>query len=211
MQELVRSLPLSKQVFTLDALHCQTETTTLITASDNDYIIALKRNQKKLFEAAVNISESQLPKTQAVSLDISHGRQITRQVSVYDIDALTATGVDASKWGKLASLIQVTRSGKRGQKDYQHLAYYISSLSTSAEVFASKIRGHWLIENRLHWVKDVIFQEDRWRHPHFQTAANFSILKTAALNLYRFLGFFSIKAGQRWLNNKLDKLILIAH
>ncbi|WP_407635903.1 hypothetical protein [Kamptonema formosum] len=45
------------------------------------------------------------------------------------------------------------RSGARGKKDYEHLTYYISSLSASAEIFASKIRGHWLIENQLHWVK----------------------------------------------------------
>ena len=59
--------------------------------------------------------------------------------------------------GGITSLIKVERSVTRGDKNYHHLAYYISSLSVSAEMFASKIRGHWLIENQLHWVKDVIF------------------------------------------------------
>jgi predicted transposase YbfD/YdcC len=52
------------------------------------------------------------------------------------------------KWSKITSLIKMERSGTRGEKDYEHLAYYISSLSVSAEIFASKIRGHWLIENQ---------------------------------------------------------------
>jgi len=106
-------------------------------------------------------------------------------------------------------LIKVERSGTRGQKDYKHLAYYISSLSTSAEIFASKIRGHWLIENQLHWVKDVFFQEDSWPLYNYTAVTNFSILKTIALNIYRFLGFSSLTVGQRWLNYKLEKLILL--
>jgi len=48
--------------------------------------------------------------------------------------------LDQLKWGKITSLIKVERSGTGGKKDYEHLAYYISSLSVSAEIFASKIR-----------------------------------------------------------------------
>jgi predicted transposase YbfD/YdcC len=76
VQELVRGYPLSGKVFTLDALHCQKETTTLITQSKNDYIIALKGNQKTLLKHAVKIAENETPKSQSQSVDISHGRNI---------------------------------------------------------------------------------------------------------------------------------------
>lgn len=209
VQELVLAEANIGQVFTLDALHCQKATTTLITQGKNDYTIALKGNQKKLLKAAAKISESQAPSSESQTTDISHGRHIVRKVSVFDIKSLKLAEFDSSKWGEIASLIKVERSGTRGKKNYQHLAYYISSLSRDAEIFASKIQNHWLIENQLHWVKDVIFQEDSWPRHHNKSVTNISILTTIALNLYRFLGFFSVKAGQRWLGSSLSKLILI--
>ena len=209
VQELVKTEATEGQVFTLDALHCQKKTTTAITESKNDYTIALKGNQKKLLKAALQISESQPPLSESQTVDISHGRQIVRKVSVFDIEPLNLSEFERSNWGKITSLVKVERSGTRGKKDYQHLAYYISSLSLDAEIFASKIRGHWLIENQLHWVKDVIFQEDTWPRHHARSVTNLSILTTIALNLYRFLGFLSVKAGQRWLNYSLSNLILV--
>ena len=79
VQELVKDYPISGKVFTLDAWHCQKETTTLITQSKNDYIIALKGNQKTLLKHAVKITENQTPKSQSQSVDISHGRHIMRK------------------------------------------------------------------------------------------------------------------------------------
>ena len=209
VQELVRGYPLSGKVFTLDALHCQKETTTLITQSNNDYIIAVKGNQKTLLKHAVKIAENETPKSQFQSVDISHGRNIVRKVSVFDIPPLVSSSFEKLKWSKITSLIKVERSGTRGKKDYEHLAYYISSLSVSAEIFGSKIRGHWLIENQLHWVKDVFFKEDTWPRHNDTAVTNLSLLKTIALNFYRFLGFSSLRIGQRWLNYELEKLIFL--
>ena len=208
-QELVKDYPDQGNIFTLDALHCQKETTTLIAESKNDYVIALKCNQKKLFKQVVNIIENQPPKSQAESVDISHGRHLVRKVSVFDIPPQKLKDFERLKWGNITSLIKVERSGTRGKKDYEHLTYYISSLSASAEIFASKIRGHWLIENQLHWVKDVVFKEDIWPRHNYIAVTNLSLLTTVALNLYRFLGFSSLTCGQRWLNYKLEKLIIL--
>jgi hypothetical protein len=112
------------QVFTLDALHCQKQTTTVITQSKNDYIIPLKRNTKKLFKA-VTISKSQLSLSESQTVDISHGSQILRKVSVFDIEPLKSADFDGSQWGKIRSLVKVETSGTPGKKDYEHLAYYI--------------------------------------------------------------------------------------
>jgi predicted transposase YbfD/YdcC len=92
VQELVRGYPISGKVFTLDALHCQKETTTLITQSQNDYIIALKGNQKTLLKHAVKIAENATPQSQSQSVDISHGRKIMRKVSVFDIPPMLSPG-----------------------------------------------------------------------------------------------------------------------
>lgn len=208
-QELVKGYPHQGNVFTLDALHCQKETTTLITQSQNDYVIAVKGHQKNLFKQVVEITESQPPKSQFQSVDISHGRHLIRKVSVFDISDQKLQDFDKLKWGKITSLIKVERSGTRGKKEYEHLAYYISSLSLSAEIFASKVRGHWLIENQLHWVKDVVFKEDIWPRHNYIAVTNLSVLTTIALNLYRFLGFLSLTCAKRWLNYKLEKLIVL--
>jgi predicted transposase YbfD/YdcC len=176
----------------LDALHCQKETTTLITQSKNDYIIALKGNQKNLLKQVVQITESQPPRSQTQAVDISHGRHLVRKVSVFDIPDQKIQEFDKLKWGKITSLIKLERIENRGGKDYEHLVYYISSLSVGVEIFASKIRGRWLIENQLHWVKDVVFKEDIWPRHNYIAVTNFSLLTTIALNLYRFLGFSSL-------------------
>jgi len=209
VQELVKSEARSDRVFTLDALHCQKQTTTLITQSKNDYTRSLKGNQKKLLKAALKISENHQQISENQTVDISHGRQIIRKVSVFNIESLNSQEVNCSEWSEIRRLIKIERSGTRGQRDYEHEAYYISSLSADAETFASKIRGHWLIENQLHWVKDVIFQEDMWPRHDYKAVTNLSILSTIALNIYRLLGFRSVKAGQRWLCSSLSNLILI--
>ena len=84
---------------------------------------------------------------------------------MFDIPDQKIQDFDKLKGGKITSLIKLERSATRGKKDYEHLAYYISSLSVSVEILASKIRGYWLIENQLLWVKDVVFKKDIWpRH-----------------------------------------------
>jgi len=122
---LVKGYHHQGNVFTLDALHCQKETTTLIAESKNDYVIALKCNQKNLFKQVVNIIENQPPKSQAESVDISHGRHLVRKVSVFDIPPQKLKDFERLKWGNITSLIKVERSGTRGKKDYEHLTYYI--------------------------------------------------------------------------------------
>ncbi len=113
------------QVFTLDALHYQKQTTTLITKYKNDYIIPMKRKPKKLFKAALKTSESQLSLSESQTVDISHGSQIVRKVSVFDIEPLKSADFDGSQWGQIRSLVKVETSGTPGKKDYEHLAYCV--------------------------------------------------------------------------------------
>ena len=86
-------------------------------------------------------------------------------------------------WVGVQSLIQVERIGIRLGKQYLQTNYYISSLISKATTFANGIRQHWGIENRLHWVKDVVFSEDAAPLSNYNTATNWSIIRNIAINL----------------------------
>jgi predicted transposase YbfD/YdcC len=204
-RDMVKDCALTNKVFTGDALHCNEATVREIIDSKNHYLIAVKKNQHKLYEKVESLAEIAEPKSINITNDISHGRKITRQVSVYTPQTLLH-----KKWEHLQSFIKVERSGSRGKKAYQETMYYVSSIKQDAQIFAEKIRGHWQIENRLHWVKDVIFNEDRERITEPQAATNFSTLITIVLNLFRILGFWSITEGQRWLAHRWYKLFVLA-
>jgi len=97
---------------------------------------------------------------------------------------------------------RVTRSGEREGKDYSTLSYYFSSLPPTSERIAKVIRGHWQVENRLHWVKDVIFNEDKSPQRAGNAPINLSIIKTWVLSVFRLHGFDSIKGTiDRFSNN----------
>ncbi len=89
------------------------------------------------------------------------------------------------------------------------MRYYISSVVNEAQTFAEIIKGHWGIENQYHWVKDVIFNEDKSRIRNFQAATNFSTLKSLVINLFRSWGFVSITEGQRWLTKHWNKIFIL--
>ncbi|MBU7586123.1 MAG: ISAs1 family transposase, partial [Nostoc sp. TH1S01] len=118
----------------------------------------------------------------------------------------------STDWVGLKSIIQVERVGTGAGHPYQQIAYYISSLSQSASDFAQGIRGHWGIENRLHWggsavggfpdlrrlpFKDVVFDEDSAQMIDGYAAANFSIIRSFVINLLRHNGFDSLTRAIR--------------
>ena len=140
----------------------------------------------------------------SVEQDNSHGRKIKREVSVFDF-----TGNNLKKWESVTNVIKVIRSGEREKKPDEEIVYYISNCRKNAKEFAQIIRGHWGIENKLHWVKDVIFKEDESPIQDFSAATNMSILLTRGINLLRSSGFLSITEGQRWLDRKWNRLMIM--
>lgn len=203
-REIVRDCQLEDKIFIGDALHCQKKTINEILSTNNDYILPVKANQKNLFKQLKKITEINQPLSCDVELDVSHGRKISRRVSVFENPEK-----EMDNWSELKSIIKVERSGKRGNKIYEEVAYYISSCQKDAREFSEKIRGHWTIENQLHWVKDVVLEEDTNGIKNFQTATNISILKTIGMNLLRSLGFLSITEGQRWLASSRKNLTIL--
>jgi predicted transposase YbfD/YdcC len=84
--------------------------------------------------------------------------------------------------------------------------FYISSLSENAPKFSQRIRSHWHVENRLHWVKDVVLKEDESPLCGGYALINFGILRTIAMNVFRKEGFSSITKGIRSLAHDVDRL-----
>lgn len=155
-------------------------------------MIAVKANQPKLYHQLQQNMQHSQPTTIHTDLERRSGRFTQRRVCVFD--NLNNISTD---WVGLKSIIQVERVGTRAGKPYQQIAYYISSLSQSASDFAQGIRGHWTIENRLHWIKDVVFDEDSAQMVDGYAAANFSIIRSFVINLLRNNGFDSLTRAIR--------------
>ena len=137
-------------IMSLDALHCQKETTEIITKGGNDYLIAVKKNQPSLYKKIEKIAKEKQADSECIKQDNSHGRKIERKVSVWENKEVRKNSV-LNKFSEIKSLIKVERRGTRGKKEYKQIMYYISSKKEKAEVFLEKIKDHWKIENRLHW------------------------------------------------------------
>ena len=130
-------------------------------------------NQKNLYCQITKNTDNSKPTSRYITAEKTRNRFTTRTVEVFH----NLTGI-SPEWAGLKSLIKVERNGIRAGKPYHQLAYYISSLVYSATNFAKGIRRHWGIENRLHWVKDVIFDEDHSTIRTRNAPANLSVMRT---------------------------------
>lgn len=150
-------------------------------------MIKVKANQPKLYGAIVQHTQGSVPQRTYQSQERNRGRTTHRRVQVFT----PPPDVDPG-WQGVGCVVQVARFGTRGSKPYATISYYISSLSPDAKKLVPAIRGHWSIENRLHWVKDVIYKEDSSPQTAGHAPLNLSVLKTWVLTLCRALGYESI-------------------
>ena len=165
--------------------------------------MCVKGNQKTLFEGI----KTQLAITQPMDIEVStersHGREDHRLVSVYD-------NVDAwqSLWPGIARILAVYRCGYRHHQLYAYAHYYISDLRLDAPQFAQLVRGHWSIENQLHWPKDVVLGEDTARQRTGDSPANWSFIRNIFVNLARGQGFSSLTQAKRFFANRPREVLL---
>lgn len=163
-----------------------------IIGSGNDYVIAVKANQPKLYNQIQQNMQSSQPTSIYTDVERTRDRVTSRHVSVFD--KLENISPD---WVGLKCIVRVERFGTRANKPYSETAYYISSKPLEAPDFSQGIRGHWGVENQLHWVKDVVFEEDRAQMIDGYAPANFSILRSFVINLFRHNGFDSLTRAIR--------------
>ncbi len=183
-------------------MHCTPKKTVAqIITSGNDYLIAVKGNQPKLLEFLKTQFEQQEPHSVEHTIERSHGRMVERRVSVLDTVAAIAP-----QWVGVQRIIRVQRWGTRGNKPFHETMVYISSLTLDAAGFAERIGQHWHVENRLHWVKDVVLREDYTPVCDGNALVNFAIVRTIVVNLLRGHGFDSITQAIRRVAHDIPRL-----
>lgn len=164
-------------------------------------MIAVKENQPNLYNHIQRVAIEKKPRSSDIRNEKTRDRITTRKVEVFD----DLNGINP-EWKGIKSLIKVERTGTRAGKEYHEVVYYISSLFCQAKDSSLGIRGHWSIENRLHWVKDMIFHEDDSRIRMGNAPANLSVIRAIALNILRRNGHAFITSAQRFLSNDIDKI-----
>jgi predicted transposase YbfD/YdcC len=130
-----------------------------------------------------------------------------RKVSVYN----DLYGIDEEKFKGIKEIIKVTRTTYKSRysskKPSVDVSYYISSKNLSAKDYNIGIRKHWLIENSLHYVKDVTFKEDASLIRSGNAPANFSIIRNFAINAFRTANFSNIAQAVRLLGGNIKELV----
>ncbi len=191
---LLELLDLTGATVTIDAMGCQSEIARNIVQGSGDYVLSVKENQPALHDAIKrNLDEMILENFADVrhgfvqTVDGDHGRIETRRVWVTDQLDGWLDDEQRARWAGLKSVAVVEAVREVPLKPTSsERRYFISSLAgTDASRMAQIIRGHWSVENKLHWVLDVSFAEDQARQRKDHSAENFSRLRRIALNLLR--------------------------
>jgi len=191
VRTLLAGFDLKGVVVTVDAIHTQTDTAQLIVEAGGDYVFTVKGNQPALYAACKALPWRDVPARSVTSQ--GHGRRVTR----------TIKAVTAPAWIEFAGAVQVaqlrTTITRKGKKTVE-VIYLITSadaLRASAATLAAWVQGHWGIENRLHWVTDVTFDEDRSQVRTGAAPQVMATLRNLAISLLRLAGWTNIAHALR--------------
>lgn len=182
---------LGDAVITMDAMHTQDDTAALITDAGGHYVFTVKRNRPKLRAAIKKLPWKDIPSQRATST--GHGRRATRTIKV-------AAAPDWITFPGAAQVAQVRRTVTRGGKKSVEVVYLVTSATphtASPPTLASWVRGHWCIENRLHWVRDVTFDEDRSQVRTAHAPRVMATVRSTVISILRLAGWNNIAAALR--------------
>lgn len=215
--KLLEMLEISGCLATIDAMGCQTEIARKIVAGGADYVLAVKGNQptlqqgiEKFFNDSLEDDFAHTKVRQYQTEEKGHGREEERY---YSICPVPEDLPDRSRWAELKAIGIAISTTQRDGKECNEVRYYILSKYLSARRFAGAVRGHWGIENHLHWQLDVTFHEDQCRVRKGHADANFSSLRRTALSMLK--NESSLKVGIKnkrltagWDEAYLDKVLI---
>jgi len=187
---LLKLIDIDGAVVTIDAMGCQKEIAKTIVENGGDYVLQLKGNQGGLHDETVALFDQCLRDdclgidyTTARTINKGHGRIEQRTIwATEEIDWFT----ERTLWAGLKSLVRVRCQRTVGQETSSEDRYYISTLAADdPERLLGYVRGHWSVENKLHWSLDISFADDDRRHRRGYAAENASRLARLALNLLK--------------------------
>ena len=190
MPALMGLMEISGSVVTADALNCQKEIAAQIVEQGADYVLAVKSNQPSLHEDVRLFFEEALAEGFDVayrsceSNDWGHGRAETRKCWAVSVDQLKEWFQHTKDWKGLKTIACVQNTRRTRDTESVENRYFISSLE-NVRTIARSIRHHWNVENKLHWVMDVDFDEDHCRARTDHGAENFALLRQVAHNLLK--------------------------
>lgn len=212
---LLEKLSVKGRTITIDAIGCQKEIAQKIVEKGGNYLLCVKGNQPSLQEDVRDFFAdcgdfSEVEHSYYETLEKGHGRIEKRRYWVVDGE-ISWLGID-KKWKNARSMMMVEATRTIRDKTSSETRYYISDLPGEAEKLALIARSHWGIENGLHWVLDVIMNEDRSRARKDNAAANLATMRRIAINMAkRVKGKSSIrrtfnKAG--WNTSFLERVLI---
>jgi len=176
-------------VFTIDAMHTQADTAKVILARRADYVMTVKGNMPTLYQQLKKLPWARIPAISAVSTD--HGRRARRTIKA--VLAPAWIGFDGA-----AQVAQLRRTVTKNGKKTVEVVYLITSdRHAEPATLAAWIRSHWEIENRLHWVRDVTYQEDKSLVRTGNAPRVMAALRSLAISLLRLDGHINIAAANR--------------
>lgn len=190
--QLLDLLTISGCIVTIDAMGCQTEIAQKIIDEEGDYLLAVKKNQGHLYEdiewlfkltTEANYAEEGFDQEKTVNK--GHGRlEVRRCWTITDAEWLTYVR-ERDRWPKLRAVVKVEATRSRDKRRKPEVRYYITSCTASSERLLAATRAHWGIENQVHWVLDVVFNEDGTRIQDVNSSQNLVVLRHMTLNLLR--------------------------
>jgi len=215
--KLLQMLEISGCLVTIDAMGCQTEIASKIVEGKADYALHVKGNQPTLKQGIEEFFDDHLDDDFARTKvhryeteEDGHGREEKRYYYICPVPDYLP---DRSRWAGLKAIGIAISETQRDGKDCNEVRYYILSKYLSGRRFAEAVRGHWGIENRLHWQLDVTFQEDQCRIRKGHADTNFSTLRRTALSMLK--NESSLKVGVKnkrlaagWDEAYLEKVLL---
>jgi len=178
-------------VVTADAMHTQNDTAQSITGAGAFYVFTVKSNQPHLHRRLKTLPWADVPAHRATSH--GHGRRTTRTIKI--LDAPAWTGFPAA-----AQVAQLRRTTTRAGKKTVEVVYLVTSAdhrTAPPQVLAAWVQGHWAIENRLHWVRDVTYDEDRSQVRTGNAPHVMASLRNAAITVLRLAGWTNIAQANR--------------
>ncbi len=187
---LLERLALTGALVTIDAIGTQTKIAEIIVRRGGDYLLALKANRPVLFgDVEAFFADPQAgPLDTLVTTDADHGRiEVRRHAVCHHIDWLHSDRryADEPSFPHLATIAMVETEVERNGRTERNKRYYLSSADLDAKTFARAVRAHWGIENRRHWVLDVVFHDDLARLRSGHGPENMAVVKHMAMNILR--------------------------
>lgn len=190
LPKLLELLVVKGCLVTIDAMGCQTEIAEQIIDQGGDYLLAVKKNQKHLYEdiehlfkhaTTANFAQDEFDETRTV--DKQHGRLDIRQCQCISEPEWLAYLRSRHDWKQLKSVVRIWTERRVGGKKKREARYYICSRTASAADLLAATRAHWGIENNVHWILDVVFAEDDSRARVGHAQQNLATMRRIAINM----------------------------